>query len=289
MDPTGGGFLQPGERHGPRLRGALHARAAGDPDRGFERRPADDRSTINARDRGPHRERWPRQFDDADAPPPAHARGGAAGALRGQQHPDSRCRTPAATTTPSQPFLTQRNIERQDVGVSLRVKPTVGEAGGVRLELEVDVTSLAPSLAGDVEEVGPTIRQRRLTSTIHLRDGEFAVVGFAREEGFTRGTMGVPWLKDIPLLGWAFKSTSDTNITTRLVIAAQARIERSRRGADRGLDPPAPRLRAGEQPSRACRHHRRHELGAARRDGRRPGRGAGRSPRAWRPAPGRRR
>jgi hypothetical protein len=39
--------------------------------------------------------------------------------------------------------------------------------------------------------------------------------------------VGVPWFKDIPILGWAFKATADTGITTRLVIAAQARIERS--------------------------------------------------------------
>jgi len=133
----------------------------------------------------------------------------------------------SAATTSSQPFVTQRNIERQDVGISLRVKPTVGEAGGVRLELEVDVSQLAPSLAGDVEEVGPTIRQRKLTSTIHLEDGEFAVIGFAREAVVTSSTVGVPWLKDIPFLGWAFKRTIDTNQTARLVIAAQARIERS--------------------------------------------------------------
>jgi hypothetical protein len=37
----------------------------------------------------------------------------------------------------------------------------------------------------------------------------------------------VPWLKDIPILGWAFKATSDMDITSHLVIAAQARIERS--------------------------------------------------------------
>jgi Flp pilus assembly secretin CpaC len=127
--------------------------------------------------------------------------------------------------------VTSRSIERQDVGVSLRVKPTVGKVGGVRLELEVDVTALAPSAvsaaAGSLDEVGPTIRQRRLTSTIHLRDGEFAVVGLGREEAYGKASVGVPWFKDIPILGWAFKATSDTRMATRLVIAAQARIERS--------------------------------------------------------------
>jgi hypothetical protein len=39
--------------------------------------------------------------------------------------------------------------------------------------------------------------------------------------------IGTPWLKDIPLLGWAFKKDSDSNTTARLVIAVQARIERT--------------------------------------------------------------
>jgi type II secretory pathway component GspD/PulD (secretin) len=123
-------------------------------------------------------------------------------------------------------FQTSQTVERQDVGIRLRVKPSVGEAGGVRLALDVDISALAPSVAGSVEEVGPTLRQRRLTSTIHLDDDEFAVVGFAREAVVEQSVTGTPWLKDIPILGWAFKQTSDTNVTARLVIAVQARIER---------------------------------------------------------------
>jgi Flp pilus assembly secretin CpaC len=111
--------------------------------------------------------------------------------------------------------------------VTLRVKPTVGKAGGVKLDLEVETSALAPSLSGDVELVGPTIRQRKLTSTIHLRDGEFVVVGFAREEAYERTSVGVPWFKEIPILGWAFKATTDQKIASRVVIAAQARIERT--------------------------------------------------------------
>ena len=235
LDPTGGGFLQPGAGSGP----AYAARftraplvfpivdAAGNPlapltiPRGTAVLTANDGRANSTTLMRPHLRMLAGEqqeiFAGNNIPVPVSGVGAPTTPVSG---------TPA-TTTPSQPFVTQRNIERQDVGVSLRVKPTVGEAGGVRLELEVDVSSLAPSLAGDVEEVGPTIRQRKLTSTIHLEDGEFAVIGFAREAGFARTTTGVPWLKDIPLLGWAFKSTSDTAITTLLVITAQARIERS--------------------------------------------------------------
>ena len=72
-----------------------------------------------------------------------------------------------------------QNIERQDVGTTLRVTPTVGERGGVRLELTVEVSSLGASVAGDVEEVGPTIQEIIVESTIRLRDGEIAVIATA--------------------------------------------------------------------------------------------------------------
>jgi general secretion pathway protein D len=134
--------------------------------------------------------------------------------------------SPAPVST-ANPLTISQNVERQDVGVRLRVKPTVGEAGGVRLELDVDVTSLAPSLAGDVDEVGPTIRQRRLTSIIHLDDGEFAVVGFAREPVYEDTATGIPWLMKVPVLGWAFRTSNQRSVNARLVIAAQARLERT--------------------------------------------------------------
>ena len=133
----------------------------------------------------------------------------------------------AATPTAAGEFQVDQNIERQDVGITLRVKPTVGEAGGVRLELDVDVSTLAPSIAGDVEEVGPSFRNRKLTSTVYLNDNEFIVVGFAREAAYEQSIVGTPWFMNIPILGWAFKAVGDTNVTARLVIAAQARIERT--------------------------------------------------------------
>ena len=108
------------------------------------------------------------------------------------------------------------------------MKPTVGEAGGVRLELDVDVSALAPSLAGDVEEVGPD--HPPAPADLDDPSGGRRVRGRrlrARGGASSSTAIGVPWLMDIPFLGWAFKSTSDTDVTARLVIAAQARIERS--------------------------------------------------------------
>ena len=146
----------------------------------------------------------------------------------------------------------QQNIERQDVGTSLRVTPTVGEKGGVTLELRVEVSSLTESLAGSVEEVGPSIRQTTIESTIRLSGGEFAVIATAAQPKLSRRTTGIPWLMDIPVLGWAFRTTTEQTLDHHLLVAARAEILRpeSRDLADRLAREMAPEVPAeSAQPS----------------------------------------
>ncbi|HET6304330.1 MAG TPA: secretin N-terminal domain-containing protein [Myxococcota bacterium] len=125
------------------------------------------------------------------------------------------------------PLQVRTDIERQDVGLRLRVRPTVGEAGGVRLALELDVSDVAPSAAGDVEEVGVTISQRKLSATVHLADGEFAVVGMGPRQARRRVERGTPFLSSIPLLGWLFRTERTETTRTELLLATQAWVQRS--------------------------------------------------------------
>jgi general secretion pathway protein D len=130
----------------------------------------------------------------------------------------------------------RQNIERKDVGTRLRVTPTVGEQGGVTLDLDVEVSSLAASVAGDVTKVGPTIQQTRIESTIRLLGGgEIAVIATAAQPQLQKTKTGIPWMMDIPGLGWAFRKTSDHVVNHHLLIAARAEILRpeSRDLADR--------------------------------------------------------
>ncbi len=144
------------------------------------------------------------------------------------------------TGTGTDPFggtglAVSQNIERKDVGTTLRVTPTVGERGGVMLELRVEVSSLAESVAGPVEEVGPTIRDTTIESTIRLAGGEVAVIATAAQPELQRTKTGIPWLMDIPVLGWAFRTTTERTLNHHLLIAARAEILRpeSRDLADR--------------------------------------------------------
>jgi type II secretory pathway component GspD/PulD (secretin) len=155
--------------------------------------------------------------------------------------------TTGGTTTSEPSLVVRKNIERQDVGTSLRLKPTVGEQGGVTLGLHLEVSELGESDAGTVEEVGPTISQITIESTIRLRNGEVAVIGSTARPLIQKTEVGVPWLKDIPVLGWAFRLTQDESRKRYLLIAARAEILRpeSRDLADDlarvlGEPPPAP-------------------------------------------------
>jgi general secretion pathway protein D len=125
------------------------------------------------------------------------------------------------------PLTLRTNIERQDVGVRLHVKPTVGVAGGLRLDLEIEVTRVGESTLGDVEEVGPTLLSRELTSRLGLADGEVAIVGGRGEPVVRRVESGVPFVQDIPFLGQFFRSTRDELVRSHLLVAVQARLLRS--------------------------------------------------------------
>jgi len=120
-------------------------------------------------------------------------------------------------------------IERHDVGLRLRLKPTLGERGEVRLDLDFERSAVsASSEAGDVRLVGPTLIQQRLSSEMTLRQGEVGVLGVALGRKKETVEVGTPWLKDIPGIGWLFRWTSDTWMDNRLLIVAEAEVLRSR-------------------------------------------------------------
>lgn len=122
------------------------------------------------------------------------------------------------------PVQITRDIQRQDVGTTLRVLPTVGQRGPVVLELTVEVSTLGDSAAGDVARVGPSIREIDVQSLIRLAHGEVAVIATAAQPVTQSQITGVPWLKDLPWLGVFFRSTREQTLRRHLLITAQAEV-----------------------------------------------------------------
>jgi general secretion pathway protein D len=104
------------------------------------------------------------------------------------------------TTTPS-PFQT---IERQDVGLTLRVRPQVSEGGSVKLQIYQEISSLRPTTtAADV-----ITDKRSIDSTVLVDDGRIIVLGGLIQDTMQDGLDKVPLLGDIPVLGTCSSSRS---------------------------------------------------------------------------------
>jgi general secretion pathway protein D len=103
------------------------------------------------------------------------------------------------------------NVERQDIGVTLRVTPQISEGDSLRLKIFEELTDINTELQEDVgnpEDVGVSLFNRKVENTVVVKDGETVVIGGLISDRWIYGERKVPFLGDIPGLGWAFKSTS---------------------------------------------------------------------------------
>ncbi|MDD0995692.1 type II secretion system secretin GspD [Pseudomonas sp. TNT2022 ID1044] len=122
------------------------------------------------------------------------------------------------------PFTT---VERKDVGISLKIKPYINEGSTLRLEVEQEVSDIAPSVSG-VDSSDLITNKRALKSTILADDGEIIVIGGLIRDSVRTQQSGVPLLRDIPYLGALFRWTRDTQTKSNLMVFLRPTIVRSK-------------------------------------------------------------
>jgi len=114
-------------------------------------------------------------------------------------------------------------FERKDVGIRLGIEARAGLQGEIQLDLDIEISSLVPSIAGSIEAVGPTFAEQKVKTIARLDDGETAVVAMLRGTTKSELELGVPWLSRLPFVGALFRRDIDQLDESRLVIAARAR------------------------------------------------------------------
>jgi general secretion pathway protein D len=122
------------------------------------------------------------------------------------------------------PFTT---VERKDVGISLKIKPYINEGSTLRLEVEQEVSDIAPSVSG-VDSSDLITNKRALKSTILADDGEIIVIGGLIRDSVRTQRSGVPLLRDIPYLGALFRWNRDTQTKSNLMVFLRPTIVRSK-------------------------------------------------------------
>lgn len=125
-----------------------------------------------------------------------------------------------STTSPQQTDGTSnllQSIQYRKTGVILQIKPTVYSDDRIDLDITQEVSEAQP-LDSNATANSPSIFNRSITTSLSLRDGGSVVFGGLMSGRHTDSDSGVPFVKDIPVLGALFKSKSLKKNKTELVI-----------------------------------------------------------------------
>src|SRR5262249_4143132 len=111
-------------------------------------------------------------------------------------------------------------VERQDVGVTLRLTPQIIADDYVRLTLFEEVSDIDSTArdVGDPNVVGPTTTVRSATTAVAARDAQTVVIGGLLGDVVRRNETSVPFLGDVPVLGHLFRNTRTRRVKTNLLV-----------------------------------------------------------------------
>ncbi|MDM4766430.1 type II secretion system secretin GspD [Pelomonas sp. SE-A7] len=124
------------------------------------------------------------------------------------------------------PFQT---FNREDVGLTLRIRSQIGEGGTIRMQVFQENSSVVPgaSTAG-----GPTTDRSAIETTVVVDDGQILVLGGLLKDEYTDGADEVPGLAKIPLIGNLFKSENRKRVKTNLMVFLRPVVLRDQQSAN---------------------------------------------------------
>ena len=115
--------------------------------------------------------------------------------------------------------------EKIPIGVILTVTPQVSSDGFILMAISVKTSSVAPSASKASDKVIPFDEiSREAIANVLVRDGETIVLGGIMKDTKSTDESGIPWLKDIPVFGWLFKSMTWKKELEELMVFITPRI-----------------------------------------------------------------
>jgi general secretion pathway protein D len=122
------------------------------------------------------------------------------------------------------------SIQYQQTGVIMQVTPRVNSGGLVTLDISQEVSDVAPNVT-TAGVNSPTFNERSITSRVVIQDGQtVGLAGLIRDTD-SRTNEGIPWLKDIPLLGLLASTQSNIRNRTELLVLITPHVVHDQRDA----------------------------------------------------------
>jgi general secretion pathway protein D len=118
-----------------------------------------------------------------------------------------------------------RTTQRQNVGIELTVRPQVNSSGTVKLNLRLEVSSIAGPVSSDNSDL--ILNKREVETVRTVDDGDIAVISGLLDDNERRTIQKIPLLGDIPALGNLFRSKAKSRTKTNLMIFIRPTILRT--------------------------------------------------------------
>ena len=120
---------------------------------------------------------------------------------------------------------TFRTVQRQNVGVTLEVRPQINAGGTIKLDLRVEVSSIAGPVSSSFQDL--ILNKREIENVITIDNGEIVGIGGLLDDNDRRTFDRVPLLGDIPVLGNLFRSRGRARARTNLMVFIRPTILRT--------------------------------------------------------------
>ena len=136
--------------------------------------------------------------------------------------------TSQSTITTGSPVI--NSINYQQTGVIMQVTPRVNSGGLVTLDIAQEVSNVASTVT-TAGVNSPTFNERSVTSRVVIQDGQTVGLAGLIQDSDSRTNQGIPWLKDIPLLGALAAQQNNVRTRTELLVLITPHVVHDQRDA----------------------------------------------------------
>jgi general secretion pathway protein D len=110
------------------------------------------------------------------------------------------------------------SIQQLQIGVTLDVTPLINQDGLVVMDIHQTIESANGSVnlpnVGDV----PITSRKEAQAKVSVRDHDTIILGGLIETSKSKSASGVPYLMNVPVVGWLFRSTSLSDVRSEFIV-----------------------------------------------------------------------
>ena len=112
--------------------------------------------------------------------------------------------------------VVRNKYSREDIGISLKVKPRLSSNSKVALQVEATIEDVVPGSGSTADR--PTTTKRKVTTNAIVNNAQTIILGGLMKSSGGKSVTKIPVLGDIPILGALFTSTSYSESRVNVVI-----------------------------------------------------------------------